>query len=86
MIGLSVKILMRYSIIWSLSNGVLGFYNSYFFVYGVNRVSACHDKPILRWSLPPCVLLIASYTILRLSNIVSSGQMKVPSGEYFNAA
>jgi hypothetical protein len=29
-----------------LSNGVLGFSSSYFFVSGENRVSAAHDRPI----------------------------------------
>lgn len=85
MIGLSMRSLIKYSIIWSLSNGVFGFYSSYFFVSVENNVSAAHDKPIEKLSFVP-VLLIASSTIFRLSMMVSAGQMKVPSGDNFKAA
>ena len=70
---------------WSLSKGAFGFYDSYFLVSEAKRVSACQLNPIPRESLAPAPL-IASSTIFKLSLIVSKGQMKVQSGEYFKAA
>lgn len=84
-IGLSTSNFTKYSIIWSLSKGVLGFSSSYFLVSGVYRVSAAHDNPIEKASFAPA-LLIASYTIFKLSIIVSRGQTNVPSGDSFKAA
>lgn len=70
---------------WSLSKGTLGFYDSYFLVSAVKSVSACQLRPIPRDYLAPEAFM-ASSTIFRLSLIVSRGQMKVQSGEYFRAA
>jgi hypothetical protein len=48
-------------------------------------VSAAHDKPIPKWSLA-LAALIAYYTIFKLSKIVSTGHIKVPSPLNFKAA